>query len=41
MAVGHQDHRAVPVAPAVRSGCFEQLLDLGLGQVLARPELGI
>ena len=41
VAVGHQDHRAVPMAPAVRSGCFEQLLDLGLGQVLARPELGI
>jgi hypothetical protein len=35
VTVGYQDHRGVPVTPAVGSGGFQQPLDLGLGQVLA------
>ena len=35
MPVGRQDHRGVPVAPAVSRGGFHQPLDLGFRQVLA------
>ena len=41
VAVGNQDHRSVPMAPAVLAGCLDQLPDLGLGQVFAGPQLGI
>ena len=37
VAIGDQDHGRVPVAPAVLAGRLDQLLDLGLGQVLAGP----
>ena len=36
MAIGDQDGGGVPVAPAVVTGSLYQLLDLALGQVLAR-----
>ena len=39
--VGHQDHRGVPVAPAVSRGGLHQPLDLGLRQVLAGPQVGV
>jgi hypothetical protein len=39
--VGRQDHRGVPVAPTVLPGRVHQSLDLGLGQVLAGPELAV
>ena len=39
--VGHQDHRGVPVAPAVSRGGFHQPLDLGFRQVLAGPQGGV
>ena len=41
VSVGHEDHRGVPVAPAVSRGGFHQPLDLGLGKVLAGPQVGI
>ena len=41
MPVGHQDHRGVPVAPAVPPGGVHQPLDLGLGQVLAGAQLAV
>ena len=37
MAIGDQDHGGIAVAPAVALGGLDQLLDLGLGQVLAGP----
>src|SRR5262249_32087533 len=36
MAVGEQDRGGVPVAPTVAFRCLDQLVDLTLGQVLAR-----
>ena len=39
--VGDQDHGGVAVAVAVGLGGLDQLLDLGLGQMLARAQLGI
>ena len=39
--VRHQHHRSVPVPPAVSRGGFHQPLDLGLGQVLAGPQLAV
>ena len=41
MAVGHKDHRGVPVAPSVALGGLEQPLDLGLRQVFAGAQVGI
>ena len=37
MAVGDQDGRGVPMAPAVFAGSLNELLDFPLGKVLARP----
>ena len=39
--IADQDHRSVAMTPAVLAGRLDQLLDLGLGQVLAGAELGI
>ena len=41
VAIGHQDHRGIPVAPSVALGGLEQPLDLGLRQVLAGPQVGV
>jgi hypothetical protein len=41
MAVGHQDHRGVPVGPAVPLGSREQPFNFSLGQVLTGPKVGI
>jgi len=41
MPVCHQDHGGVTVAVAVALGCLDQALDLGLGQILPRPQLGV
>ena len=41
VAVGHEDHRGVPMAPTVLSGRVHQPLDFGLGQVLAGPQVAI
>ena len=37
VAVGDQDGRGVPMAPAVFAGSLNELLDFPLGKVLARP----
>ena len=37
VAVGYQDGRGVPMAPAVFTGSLNQLLDLPLGKIFARP----
>ena len=37
VAVGDQDGRGVPMAPAVFRRSLDQLFDLALGQILARP----
>jgi hypothetical protein len=37
VAVGDQDGRGVPMAPAVFLGSLNELLDFPLGKVLARP----
>src|SRR5262245_39572062 len=39
MPVGNEDGRGVPVAPAVLSSRIHELLDLPLGQILARSTL--
>jgi hypothetical protein len=39
--VGHQHHCCVTVAPAVLPGRVHQPFDLGLGQVLAGPQLAV
>lgn len=41
MPVGHEDHRGVPVAPAVSPGGARQPLNLGFGEVLASTELRV
>jgi hypothetical protein len=41
MPVRHQDHGGVTVAIAVAIGSLDQSLDLGLGQILPRPQLGV
>jgi hypothetical protein len=41
VAVGHEDHRGVPVPPAALPGRIHQPPDLGLGQVLAGTELAV
>jgi hypothetical protein len=41
MAVGDQDHRGVAVAVPIVAGNLAHPLDLGLGQVFARANLGI
>ena len=41
MAVGNQDHGGVAVAVAVLASCRDQPIDLGVGQVLARADLGV
>ena len=37
----HENHHGVAVAPAVALGRFHQPLDLGLGQILAGPQVGV
>jgi hypothetical protein len=37
VAVGDEDGRGVPMAPAVFAGSLNELLDFPLGKVLARP----
>ena len=39
--IGDEDHGGVAVTPAVLAGRLDQLLDLGLGQVLAGPQFGV
>ena len=41
VTVGKQDQGGVAVAVAIGAGGGDQLLDLSLGQVFARPELGV
>src|SRR4051812_10768855 len=41
VAICNQDHGGIAMAPTIRSGRLDQTLDLGLGQILARPQLGI
>ena len=41
MPVGDQDHGGVAVAIAVLASCRDQPIDLGVGQVLARADLGV
>ena len=41
MPVRNKDHRGVPMAVAVAFGSFDEPLDLGLGEVLARPQLPV
>ena len=41
MAVGDQDHGGVTVAIAVLASYRDQPIDLGVGQVLARADLGV
>ena len=41
MSVRNQDHRSVPVAPAVLAGRLDQLLDFGAGQMFSGSDLGI
>ena len=39
--VGDEDHGRVPVAPPVALGRFHEPVDLGLGEVLPAPQLGV
>lgn len=39
--VGHKNHRGVPVAPTVLPGSVHQPFDLGVGQILAAPQVAI
>jgi hypothetical protein len=41
VAVRHQDHGRVPMAPSVIPGGLLKALHLGIGQVFAGPQLGI
>ena len=41
MPEGNQDHGAVALRPAVALGRLDQLADLALGQVFARPDVGV
>jgi hypothetical protein len=41
VTIGQQDHGRVGVPPPVRPGGGHQLLDLGVGQVLPRAQIGI
>ena len=41
MPIGDQDHGRVAMPIAVIAGSLDQPLDLGLGQVFPRPDLGI
>ena len=41
MAISHQDHGRVAMAVPTPLSFFDQLIDLGRSQVLARPEIGI
>ena len=41
MTIGHQDHGGVAVTVAVVLDLVDQTLDLGLGQVLPRPQFGV
>ena len=41
VAIGHKDHRGIPVCPPVFLGGREQALDLGLGQVFAGPQVRV
>jgi hypothetical protein len=39
--VGHQNHRGIPMAPAVARGGLHEPLNLSLGQVFAGPQIAI
>jgi len=39
--VGDEDHGGVAEAPSVALGRFHEPLDLGLGEVLPPPQLGV
>jgi hypothetical protein len=41
MPVGDQHHGGVAMAVAIGPGGFDEPVDLGVGQVFARPHLGI
>jgi hypothetical protein len=41
MPVRNQDHRSVPIAPAVLARRLDQVLDLGAGQMFSGADLGI
>jgi hypothetical protein len=41
MPIGHKDHRAVPVTPAVSLGGLEQSFDLRFRQIFAGSQVGI
>jgi hypothetical protein len=41
MPVGDQHHRGIAMAVAIGPGDFDEAVDLGVGQVFARPYLGI
>ena len=41
MPEGDQDHGGIALAPAIAPGGSDQLLDLALGQMLARPDIRI
>ena len=41
MPVSREDHRGIPLAPAVALGSFHQPLDFGLGQVFAGAKVGV
>jgi hypothetical protein len=39
--VGDKDHGGVSAAPPIALGSFHEPLDLGLGEVLPPPQLGV
>ena len=41
MPIGQQDHQRITIAVAVTLGGLDQLVDLVVLEVLARPQLGI
>ena len=41
VAIGHQDHRGIPMPPAVLPGEVHQPLDLRFGQVLTGSQVGV
>jgi hypothetical protein len=41
VAIGHQNHGGVAVAPAVALGSLDQALDLAVCQILAGPDIAI